>query len=215
MRTILTALLLLCAAIGIRAQVVLEPAKSTIKCGKAAITCLAVSPKNDKVLVGTNNGAELMDLNTGKRLFSFPYNEDKGTAVYHVAFNPNGEFVVLIGATGKRQVWDVKTGAQDKVIAPHRWIPDAVQVRNMGLGIKNSLFDRFYQQSEAERGTVKAKADRNGSVVFTDAQGGTLQTLAFPTNKDQHHRAPLLFHEDSFLTGTDDGRVLIYGLTGH
>lgn len=196
----------------VSAQVVHEPAAKTIKCAKAEVTCLAVAPKGDRILVGTDKGAELMDINTGKRVQSFPFNEDKGTAVYHVAFNDNGEYVVLIGATGKRQVWDVKSGDQQKVLTPHRWIPDATRVREMGLTMKNSLFDRFYQQSEAKHGEVTAKADKNGVVVFTGADGGTLQSLKFPENKDQHHRAPCLFTEEHFITGTDDGRVLFYTL---
>ncbi len=196
----------------VHAQVVHEPAARTIKCAKAEVTCLAIAPKGDRILVGTDKGAELMDINTGKRVQSFPFNEDKGTAVYHVAFNDNGEFVVLIGATGKRQVWDVKSGDQQKVLTPHRWIPDATRVREMGLTMKNSLFDRFYQQSEAKQGDVTARADKNGTVVFTGTDGGTLQTLKFPENKDQHHRAPCLFTDEHFITGTDDGRVLFYTL---
>lgn len=194
------------------AQVVLEPAARTIRCAKAEVTCLAIAPKGDRILVGTDKGAELMDINTGKRVQSFPFSEDKSTAVYHVGFNDNGEYVVLIGATGKRQVWDVKTGEQQKVLNPHRWIPDATRVREMGLTIKNSLFDRFYQQSEAKHADVTARADKNGTVVFTNADGGTLQTLKFAENKDQHHRAPCLFTDEAFITGTDDGRVVFYTL---
>lgn len=194
------------------AQVVLEPAAKTIKCSKAEVTCLAVAPKGDRILVGTDKGAELMDLNTGKRIHTFPFAQDKSTAVYHCAFNDNGEYVVLIGATGKREVWDVKSGEQDRTLVKHGWIPDATRVKEMGLTIKNSLFDRFYQQSEAKQGDVTAKADKNGEVVFTDGSGAALQTLKAPLNKDQHHRAPCLFHDTWFVTGTDDGRVLLYTL---
>lgn len=194
------------------AQVVLEPADKTIKCAKAEVTCLAIAPKGDRVLVGTDKGAELLDLQTGKRLYSFPFAQDKSTAVYHCAFNDNGEYVVLVGATGKREIWDVKNGQQDKMLAKHGWIPDATALKGMGLTIKNSLFDRFYQQSEAVHGDVTAKAAKNGEVVFTAADGGTLQTLKAPLNKDQHHRAPCLFTDTHFVTGTDDGRVLFYPL---
>jgi WD40 repeat protein len=204
----LTVLALAC----VQAQVVLEPAERTIKCAKAEVTCLAVAPKGDRILVGTDKGAELMDITTGKRLQVFAFNQDESTAVYHCAFNDNGEYVVLIGGTGKREVWDVKDGKQQKVLNTHTWIPDATRVRQMGLTMKNSHFDRFYQQSEAKQGEVTAKADKNGVVVFTNAEGATLQTLKFPENKDQHHRAPCLFTDDRFITGTDDGRVLIYAL---
>lgn len=49
-------------------------------------------------------------------------------------------------------------------------------------------------------------------MVFTRKDGAAVQTLRFPENKDTHHRAPCLFHEGSFITGTDNGRVLFYTL---
>jgi len=142
----------------------------------------------------------------------FPYEEDGSKAVYHIAFNENGEFVVLIGYAGTREVWDVKSGKQDRMLARQRWIPDAIRTRDMGLKKGNSNFDRFYQQSEAEQDGITARADKDGAVVFTDADGNALQTLTFSENKDPHHRAPCLFHDGQFITGTDDGRVLFYEL---
>lgn len=194
------------------AQVVLDPPAKTIKCDKAEVTCLAIAPKGDRILVGTDKGAELRDLTTGKRIAQFPFNEDGSTAVYHCAFNDNGEFVVLIGLTGKREVWESNTGKQDKMLAHHRWIPDAIRTRELGLKMGNSPFDRFYQQLEARHGAYTAKADKNGTVVFTDKDGNAVQTLTYPENKDQHHRAPCLFADKWFITGTDDGRVLFYDL---
>lgn len=194
------------------AQVVLEPAAKTIKLGKAEITSLAIAPKGDRILVGTDSGAELRDLESGKRVAQFPYEEDGSKAVYHIAFNENGEFVVLIGYAGTREVWDVKSGKQDRMLARQRWIPDAIRTRDMGLKKGNSNFDRFYQQSEAEQDGITARADKDGAVVFTDADGNALQTLTFSENKDPHHRAPCLFHDGQFITGTDDGRVLFYEL---
>lgn len=196
-----------------QAQAVLEPAARTIRCAKAEVTCLAIAPKGDRILVGTDKGAELRDIATGKSVARFDFEEDGSTAVYHVAFNENGEFVLLIGFTGKREVWDVKSGKQDKMLAEHRsWIPDAVRTKQLGLKLGNSPFDRFYQQEEARHGDITAKADKNGTVVFTNADGDAIQTLAFPENKDQHHRAPCLFTDTEFITGTDDGRVLFYTL---
>ncbi len=206
------AFVLLCFAQVASAQVVLVPPARSISIGKAEVTCLAIAPKGDRVLVGTNKGAELFDIEKGKRVASFPYNEDGATTVYHAAFNDNGEFVVLIGFAGTREVWDVKDGKQDKTLSKHRWIPDAIRTRELGLKKGNSGFDRFYQQMEAQEGGIKSRADKNGAVVFTDADGNALQTLSFPENKDQHHRAPCLFHNGQFITGTDDGRVLFYDL---
>ncbi len=194
------------------AQVVMEPPARTINVGKAEVTSLAIAPKGDRILVGTDKGAELFDIVQGKRVAKFPYNEDGSTVVYHTAFNDNGEFVVLIGYAGTREVWDVKDGKQDKMINRHRWIPDAIRTRDLGLKKGNSSFDRFYQQSEAEHNGIVAKADKDGTVVFTNADGDVVQKLVYATNKDQHHRAPCLFHDGQFITGTDDGRVLFYDL---
>ena len=194
------------------AQVVLEPATKVIKLGKAEVTCLAIAPKGDRILIGTSYGAELRDIGTGKRIADFRYNEDGTSMVYYAAFNENGEFVVLIGYSGKREVWDVKTGKEDKMLASYKWIPDAVRTRDLGLVKANSAFDRFYQQSKAEQDGITARADKLGSVVFTDASGNALQTLTFPENKDKQHLAPCLFHDSWFITGTDDGQVLFYDL---
>lgn len=200
---------------GVSAQVVMTPAARTINAGKAEVTCLAIAPKGDRILVGTSNGAALYDIEKSKRVAEFPYNEDGSTVVYHAAFNDNGEFVVLIGFAGTREVWDVKDGKQDKVIAKHRWIPDAIRTRELGLKKGNSAFDRFYQQAEATEGAITARAGKDGVVVFTDKDGNALQTLSYPANKDQHHRAPCLFHNGQFITGTDNGQVLFYDLAKH
>lgn len=202
-----------CTASFAPAQVLLVPPVKTIRCEKAEITGVVVAPKGDRILVLSSKGAELRDLETGKRVVDFPYNEDGTSTVYHGAFNENGEFVVLIGFAGTREVWDVKTGKQDKEIRRYAaWIPDAIRTRGLGLKKGNSGFDRYYQQTEAKQGPIIAKAAKDGAVVFTDAEGNALQTLTFPENKDQHHMAPCLFHEGQFITGTDDGRVLFYDL---
>jgi WD40 repeat protein len=211
LRTILTALLAATFLVS-NAQAVLEPAKQIIKGDKLEVTCLAMAPKGDRVLVGTSKGAYLFDLASGKKLLTFPFNEDESTTVYHVAFNDNGEYVVLIGFTGKRAVFDVKSGKQDKDLMNHRWIPDPRALKAMGLAMGNSPFDRFYQQQEATHNGIRAKADKNGAVGFTDAGGNEVQRLTYAENKDQHHRAPCLFTDTQFVTGTDDGRIFFYDL---
>ena len=105
------------------AQVVVVPAARTIKTAKAEVVSLAIAPKGDRVLVGMNKGAELYDIESGKKVGTYPYNEDDGTAVYHVGFNDNGEKVVLIGHSGKRNVWNVKAGKQEMVLRDNMWIP--------------------------------------------------------------------------------------------
>ncbi len=194
------------------AQVVLTPEARSIRTSKAEVVALAISPRGDQLLVGLDKGAELIDLESGKRIHAFPYSEDGGTAVYSVGFNENGEYVVLIGYSGKRTVWSVKSGKQEKVLSDHRWVPDPRAVKAMGLDMKNSTFDRFYQQSEASVGNYSARTGKHGLVEFVDAEGTVVQKLEFPDSKDQHHRTPLLVHEDHLLAGTDSGSVLFYSI---
>lgn len=194
------------------AQVVVVPAARTIKTTKAEVVSLAIAPKGDRVLVGLNKGAELYDIESGKKVGTYPYNEDDGTAVYHVGFNDNGEKVVLIGHSGKRNVWNVKTGKQEMVLRDNMWIPTYQDATRMGLVGKNSNFDRFYQQGEATVGDHTVRTGKNGVIEFVDAENKVVQTIEFPENKDQHHRAPLLFWDEWFITGSDDGRVLFYAL---
>ena len=208
LRSIATIPILLVTAVA--AQVVSVPPARTIRTSKAEVVALAIAPKGDRILVGLDKGAELFDIESGKKVRSFPYEEDGGTAVYHVGFNDNGEKVVLIGHSGKRTVWNVKTGDQEKVLRDNMWIPDARAATAMGLTTKNSAFDRFYQQDEATLEDITVRTGKHGLIEFVDDEGTVLQKLEFPENKDQHHRAPLLFWEEWFITGTDDGRVLFY-----
>ncbi len=195
-----------------QAQAVLEAATRTIQLAKAEITCLVVSPKGDRILVGTDHGAELIDLQSGKRVYHFDFLEDNSTVVYHALFNDNGEYVMLAGFTGKREVFDVKSGEKEGDMARFRWLPNSLAMKALGLKMGNSTFDRYYQQMEARHEGLVAKADKDGSIVFTNAEGAALQTLRFPENKDQSYRAPCLFSGTDFITGTDNGRVLFYTL---
>ncbi len=197
-------------ALTAHAQVITVPAVRTLRTTKAEVVSLAVAPKGDRLLVGLNKGAELLDLETGKKVLAMPYNEDGGTAVYHVAFNENGEFAVLIGHSGKRVVWNLKTGKPEPSLQQHRWVPDPRAVKAMGLDMSNSTFDRFYQQSTLEHGGHTLRSGKQGSVEVLGPDGKPLQRLDQPENKDQHHQAPLLVWEDQLLLGTDDGRVLFY-----
>jgi hypothetical protein len=178
--------------------------------GKNEVTAIAVSPRGDQLLVGTEDGAILLDLESGKKVHAFPFSEDGGTAVYYVAFNENGEFLVLIGHSGKRTVWNVSSGKQDKVLSGQRWIPDPRQVKAMGFDMSNSTFDRFYQQTEVAIADITVRSVKNGAVEFVDGEGKVQRTVTFPENKDQHHRAPLLLWSKYLLVGADDGQVLFY-----
>ena len=192
------------------AQVVVDPSERTIRVSKAELVSMAISPKGDRILVGLDKGAELYDLETGKKIHSYPYNEDGGTAVYHVAFNDNGEYVLLIGHSGKRVVWGVKSDRPEPSLQQHRWVPDPRAVKAMGLEMSNSTFDRFYQQSQVSIGDHTLRTGKNGVIEVLDAKGVSIQKLEQPTNTDQHHRAPLMLWQEWLLSGTDDGRVLFY-----
>lgn len=192
------------------AQVVQTPAERTLRTTKAEVVCLAVAPKGDRLLVGLNKGAELIDIESGKKLLTIPYNEDGSMAVYHAAFNENGEYAVLIGHSGKRVVYSTTSGKPQPSLQQHRWVPDPRAVKAMGLDMSNSTFDRFYQQAELKDGDRAFRAVKDGAVEVTDAEGKVIQRLQFPENKDQHHRAPLLRWQDWLLVGTDDGRVMFY-----
>lgn len=197
--------------ISMMAQVLPATPARTIRTAKAEVVALAMAPKGDRVLVGTSNGAELIDLEKGKRIHAFPYAADGGTVVYHVSFNANGEKVVLIGHSGKRTVWSTVNGEEEKVLRENLWIPEATQVRAMGLDMKNSTFDRFYQQTQVEHAGHIYRAGAKGAVeVVKDDK--VVQLITVAENKDQHHRAPLLIHDDQLLVGTDDGRILFYPL---
>ncbi len=192
------------------AQAVKSPAERTLRASKAEIACIAVAPKGDRLLVGLNKGAELIDLETGKKLLTIPYNEDGSMAVYHVAFNENGEYVLLIGHSGKRVVYHAVSGKPQPSLQQHRWVPDPRAVKAMGLDMSNSTFDRFYQQAELKDGDRLFRAVKDGAVEVIDAEGQVIQRLEFPENRDHHHRAPLLRWQEWLLVGTDDGRVLFY-----
>ena len=194
------------------AQTVSEAPSRTIATGKAELTAFAIAPKGDRLLVGTDNGAGLFEIESGKKIYALAYNEDKGTAVYYVAFNENGEYAVLMGHSGKRTVWNLTDGKQERVITSFRWIPDPRSVKAMGLDMSNSTFDRFYQQGEVKIGDVTVRAGKNGIVEFVGADGKVQRTITFPENKDQHHRAPLFVWEGKLLIGTDNGNVVFYDL---
>jgi len=196
--------------LSLAAQDFSAPAR-TIRTSRQQVVALAVAPKGDRLLMGSDKGAELLDMEKGKRLQQFAYEADGSTAVYHAAFNANGEKLVLIGHSGKRRVWNITTGEEEKVLRDNLWIPEATAVRAMGLDMKNSGFDRFYQQTEAVHGDLRFRSVENGAVQVLRGDK-PLTTITIPENKDRLYRAPVLVHDGRLLVGTDDGRVLFYTL---
>lgn len=202
--------ILLTLPLSLKAQDFGAPTRA-LRTAKQQVVALAVAPKGDRVLIGTDKGAELVDLEKGKRLQQFAYEADGATTVYHASFNANGEKVVLIGHSGKRRVWNLTTAEEEKVLRENLWIPEATAVRAMGLDMKNSSFDRFYQQTEAKHGELTFRAAENGAVQVL--RGDKLvSTITVAENKDRLYRAPVLVSDGQLLVGTDDGRVLFYTL---
>lgn len=199
-----------------QAQIVAPTPENTIDCGKNEITCLTISPRGDMILVGTADGAFLYDIEKGKKVQEYPYDVDGSSVVYYAAFNENGEYLVLIGFKGKRWLYNTKTAKRDMKTTPHKWIPDPRETAALGFNVRNSDFDRFYQQLEAThpKQDITAKAGKDGLVEFVDAEGKTVQKLEFPENKDVHHRSPCYFgpNEEFFITGSDAGEVQFYKL---
>lgn len=197
----------------LHAQAVLEPVARTLQNDKREVLFLAVAPKGDRLLVGTSKGADLLDIESGKRVFHLAFMQDDDENVWYAQFNDNGEYVMLAGFTGKREIWDMKTGKKEGGnLSNFSWMPNSLAMKKLNLKVGNSPFDRYYQQELAQHGDIAARADKNGTVEFTGKDGASIQTLMFPENKDQHHRAPCLFHDGRFITGTDNGKILFYML---
>ncbi len=194
-------------------QAVLEPVTRMIQCEKAEVLFLTIAPKGDRILAGTDKGADVMDLASGKPVYHLDFMEDNSEAVYYALFNENGEYVMLAGFTGKREIWDMKTGKKEGGnLSNFTWMPNSLAMKKLDLKVGNSPFDRYYQQERAVHGELTAQADKNGTISFIGKDGASVQTLLFPENKDQQHRSPCLFNGNEFITGTDKGKVLIYTL---
>lgn len=213
MKRVLSLAVAATAAFVLHAQAVLEPVARTVQTDRTEVLFLAVAPKGDRLLVGTAKGADVVDIESGKRVFHLAFAEDDDEHVWYAQFNDNGEYVMLAGFTGKREIWDMKTGKKEGGnLSNFPWMPNSLAMKKLNLKVGNSPFDRYYQQETAQHGDITAKADKNGTVVFTGKDAAAIQTLLFPENKDQHHRAPCLFHDGRFVTGTDNGKVLFYTL---
>lgn len=207
------ALVLMCPTGRAGAQAVLEPPARILQCEKAEVLFLTVAPKGDRLLVGTSKGADVMDLESGKRVYHLEFNEDNSPAVWYAQFNDNGEYVMLAGFTGKREIWDMKSGRKEGGnLANFTWMPNSLAMKKLNLKVGNSPFDRYYQQESAVHGDLTAKADKNGAVAFVGKDGASVQNLLFPENKDQQHRSPCFFNGAEFVTGTDNGKVVFYTL---
>ncbi len=197
------------------AQVVSSTPEKTFQCGKSRVTCFAVSPRGDQLLIGLGEYAELWDIDKGKRIYVFKHEEQGIKSIYHVMFNDNGEFAVTIDLKGKRKVWDVKSGKERKRIYDKdivSWLIKDREVKALGLSMKNTEFEYYYLQKEAAHPSAKvtAKGVKGGTVQFVGEDGKSLQDIKDPDNRDKQHIPPCFFDGGYFITGTDKGVVNFY-----
>ncbi len=216
-KTLLTISLAICAFLS-QAQVEGLKLKQTINKGpKLGVLSVAVSAQGDKIAVGYTDGAALFDAKSGKKIHIFKHEVDGSKNVNWIGFSPNGEFVCTVGVTGKRKIWLVKSGKEDKYLPPHKdWMPTPKHVKEeLGLKMTNSKFDIKYTQKNAWlKGTrVYGYALKAGVIKFMDGDTEReLKEIKLTCEKNVLHYAPVYFFPDKkwFVTGNDVGEVYIY-----
>ncbi len=203
----------------IDAQVVEPKPYMTLKCAKSAVMSVAISPKGNVMAIGMAEYAELWDIDKGKRLQVLKHETPGGVkSISYVSFNPDGEFVCTIDYKGKRKVWNVSNGKEDKYLKNHStWLPDPDFVKNtLGLKISNTAFNRYYVMLESQHPNDKdivARSSKKSSVVFENLANRSIeQELTFPDTKDRLHRFPVYFSPEGeiFVSGNEVGEVFLY-----
>jgi len=219
MKKLIPFLLLMCFALLTSAQIVISPPYMTLKCAKSNVMAVSISPKGNVIGIGLSEYAELWDIDKEKKLFVLKHETPGGVkAACHISFSPNGEYVATVDFKGKRKVWSVKKGAEDKYLKNHiEWLPEPDFVKNtLGLKMANSGFDQFYTQKEADHPKDKdivAKSTKTSTVEFHNTADGAIeQELTFPNTKNRLHLYPVYFDDygDIFITGSDQGEVYFY-----
>lgn len=168
-------------AVSLNAQAVLEPVTRTMQCEKAEVLFLTVAPKGDRHTGRHFQGGRCDGPRLWQACLPSGLHEDNSPAVYYALFNDNGEYVMLAGFTGKREIWDMKKGGKEGGnLSNFSWMPNSLAMKKQNLKIGNSPFDRFYQQESAQNGDITAKADKNGVISFIGKDGASVQTLLFP-----------------------------------
>ena len=211
--------LLLCFALVSSAQIVEKDPYMTLKCAKTPVMAVCISPKGNVIGIGLGEYAELWDIEKGKKLFVLKHETPGGVkTVCHISFSPNGEYVATVDYKGKRKVWSVKKGTEDKYLKNYtEWLPDPDFIKNtLGLKMSNSGFDQFYTQKEADHPKDKdivARSTKTSTVEFHNTSDGAIeQELTFRDTKNKLHLYPVYFDDygDIFITGSDQGEVYLY-----
>ena len=78
--------------------------------GYANSRAIAFSPKGDRLLVGGDRGASLLDVKTGKSIREFPMGTQGSSWISSVAFSPDGRRMIAGLRSEGAAIWDVKTG---------------------------------------------------------------------------------------------------------
>lgn len=192
-----------------QAQVVAEEPADEFKC-KAEVYFIGMTATEDKLVVGTDDGAQVFDMNSGKKLHDLVFEDNRDDkAVFYIAFDETGRYCAGIGRFGHRVAWDLETGEEVTKNNDMHWLPTAQDVKGMGLTTKNKETDYPLMQRVA---TVPGNDDvtataKSGKIEFASAeQEKVIQTLKF----DSSLTPVVLFSGEYLITGCDDGTIGFY-----
>lgn len=201
--------------VSLNAQVVSSEPEQEFKC-KGQIFVLGVNATGDKLIAGMDDGAQVFDMNSGKKLHDLEFEDNRhDNTVFYLAFDETGRYCAGVGRYGYRVVWDLETGEEIESNNNMHWLPTSQDAKNLGLSTKNADTDFPYQQTEA---TVPGDDDklataRGGKIEFysTDAEK-VVQTLKIEGTKTSALLPPIFFDGEYLVTGTDAGTIGFYKL---
>lgn len=200
---------------GLVAQVVDAEPETEFKC-KGQVNVLGVNALGDKLVAGTDDGAQVFDMSSGKKLFDLEFEDNRhDVAVFYLAFDEDGRYCAGIGRFGFRIIWDLETGEEVELENSMHWLPTASDVKNLGLTTKNSDTDYPYQQVAA---TVPGDDDKTatakgGKIEFFSTEADkVVQTLTIEGTKTTSLKPPVFFNGEYLVTGTDAGTIGFYKL---
>jgi len=201
----------------VTAQQIVDPEPSnTIKGLKERVTCIKVSPKGDRVLVGFGEFAALYDIDSGKKVAVFEHVMNSISAIYDVGFNDDGSLVYTIDLKGKVRYWEAENGKLRMLGPTLAFSPDPREVIKLGLIKSNKANNYYYLQNEVELPgkSIAVKSIAGASIQFLDKDSKVVQEIKFVENKDRFHMPPVVVSPDGqwLITGTDRGEIRFYSL---
>mgnify|MGYP002625447175 CR=1 FL=1 len=197
------------------AQVVSSEPEKEFKC-KGQIYVLGVNATGDKLIAGTDDGAQVFDMGNGKKLFDLEFEDNRhDKAVFYLAFDETGRYCAGVGRYGARVVWDLETGDIVENANSMHWLPTSADTKNLGLNTKNAETDFPYQQREA---TVPGDDDKLATAkgckieFFSTSAYKVVQTLTIEGAKTTALLPPVYFEGEYLITATDAGTIGFYKL---